>query len=143
MAVKYELFQIVSANGENSVNLYDGQFRVLSFDYYESIVSPHITGSLVISSSTGAAKSKDDAQERVGSLYSSLPLRSGCVILASVKSELGKTLDFHSDPYKRLYVTDVSVITKSSTSENIVLKFTSKIALMNETSKVNLSLIHI
>ena len=137
MAVKYELFQIVSANGENTVNLYDGQFRVLSFDYYESIISPHITGSLVISSSTGAAKSKDDAQERVGSLYSSLPLRSGCVILASVKSELGKTLDFHSDPYKRLYVTDVSVITKSPTSENIVLKFTSKIALMNETSKVN------
>ena len=62
MAVKYELFEIVSANGENSVNLYDGQFRVLSFDYYESIVSPHITGSLVISSSTGAAKSKDDAE---------------------------------------------------------------------------------
>ena len=134
---KYEIFQIVSANGENSVDIFSGQFRILSFDYYESIISPHITGSLIISSSTSAAESQDDTQERLGSLYSSLPLRPGCTILAQIKMGEDMELDFHSDPYKRLYVTDVSVITKSSTVENIVVKFTSKIAIINETTRVN------
>ena len=137
MAPKYEIFQIVSANGENSVDIFSGQFRVLSFSYYESIISPHITGSITINSSTSAAESQDDAQGRLGSLYSSLPLRPGCTILTQIKNDVGETLDFHSDPYKRLYVTDVSVINKSSTNETIVLRFTSKIGFLNETTRVN------
>ena len=46
---KYEIFQIISADGSNTVDLYDAQFRVVSFDIFENILSPYITGRVVIS----------------------------------------------------------------------------------------------
>ena len=101
MAPKYEIFQIVSANGENSVDIFSGQFRVLSFSYYESIISPHITGSITINSSTSAAESQDDAQGRLGSLYSSLPLRPGCTILTQIKNDVGCLLYTSPSPRDR------------------------------------------
>ena len=58
----FEIFQIVSPDGQNTADFTDGQFRVLSFDIYENILSPHITGYSVIASSMGAAISDEDPQ---------------------------------------------------------------------------------
>jgi hypothetical protein len=134
----YEKFIIVSANGQNRSDINDAQFRVLSFDYYENILSPFITGTVMISSTSGAAESQEDTQNRVGSIHSSLPLRAGCTLLVKIKTPIGEGLDFsvEDDEYKKLYVTDVKVITKSSTSENLKIRFSSRTSWLNETNKV-------
>ena len=134
----YEIFQIVSPDGQSSVDFIKGQFRVLSFDIYENILSPHITGTTVIVSSMGAATSKDDPQNREMGLYSGLPIRAGSKILARIKPALGKTIDYGqpADDYKELYVTKSNCVVKDPTTEVISLAFTSKIGWLNETTRV-------
>jgi len=118
--VKYEEFKIISQDGSNAVDAYSGKFRVTRFNYYETILSPYITGNVVIVSTIDATKSTEDNQQRSGSLYNFLPLSAGCVITAKIRAGVGNEtnlLDFSTDPFKRLYVTDVSILDKSSTSE--------------------------
>ena len=134
----YEKFIILSADGQNRADIANAEFRVTSFDYYENILSPFITGTVVISSTSGAAQSKEDRQNRSGSLHSSLPLRAGCQLLVKIKNEIGEPLDFsvESDEYKKLYVTDVNVLDKNSTSETLQIRFSSRTSWLNETGKV-------
>jgi hypothetical protein len=134
----YEKFIILSADGQNRADIANAEFRVTSFDYYENILSPFITGTVIISSTSGAAKSKDDKQNRSGSLHSSLPLRAGCQLLVKIKNEIGEPLDFsvEDDEYKKLYVTDVKLLTVDSTSETVQVRFSSRTAWLNETNKV-------
>ena len=137
--VKYEEFKIISQDGSNAVDAYSGKFRVIRFNYYETILSPYITGNVTIVSTTDAAVSTEDNQQRSGSLYNFLPLSAGCVITAKFRAGVGNEtnfLDFSTDPFKRLYVTEVSVINKSPTSETIVLKFISRIGWLNETTRI-------
>ena len=135
----YEKFIILSADGQNRADIANAEFRVTSFDYYENILSPFITGTVVISSTSGAAQSKEDRQNRSGSLHSSLPLRAGCQLLVKIKDEIGDGLDFsvESDEYKKLYVTDVSVLDKNSTSETLQIRFASRTAWLNETTRIS------
>ena len=134
----YEKFIILSADKKNSVDIRDAQFRVVEFDYYENILSPYITGTVTIVSSSNSAKSKDDTQERLGSLHSSLPLRAGCILLVKIKTEIGEELNYSNltNEYKQLYVTDVNVLNKKSTSETLKIRFSSRTAWINETTRV-------
>ena len=134
----FEIFKIISPDGKNSVDLTDGQFRVVSFDIFENILSPHITGETIIVSSMGAAVSPDDPQQRVMGLYSGLPIRSGSKLLVKIKPSLGKTIDYaqESDDFKELYVTRTNNTIKDPTTEIITLSFTSKIGFLNETTRV-------
>ena len=134
---KYEEFKIRSADGERVVDLYDAQFRVNNIYYYESILSPQITGIITITSTTGVT-SGVDIQERSGSLHNSLPLEVGCEILLKIKYVIGNGIDFSSrtDPRRRLYINEIQVIDKSSNSEIIQLRFTSRIGVTNVTRKV-------
>jgi len=143
-ASKYEVFKIKSADGKNEVDFIDGDFvygnRVLNIYYYENILSPHLTGVITISSTPDGAKStsKTDTQERVGSLYTSLPLEVGCEIFIKVKGSIGDGINFSSksNDHKRLYVNEVQVLDKSSTQEVIQLRFISKIGWTNATKRV-------
>ena len=92
----YEIFKIVSADGQTEVSIDDAQFRVTDISYYENILSPNITGKVTIFSTIGAVKSASDTQNRLGSLYSSLPLEVGCEILMKIKDTIGNGLDFSS-----------------------------------------------
>ena len=65
----YKKFIIISADGERSVTIDYGDFRVLNIYYYENILSPNITGVVTITS-TMVTKSATDIQERMGSLHS-------------------------------------------------------------------------
>ena len=134
----YEKFIIISPDGENRADIAEAQFRVISFDYFENILSPVITGTVTIVSTSGAVESKEDKQNRKGSLHSSLPVRAGCQLLVKIKDEIGEGLDFsvESDEYKKLYVTDVSVLDKNSTSETLQIRFASRTAWLNETNKI-------
>jgi len=135
---QYEIFKIRSADGKNEVDLAKGQFRIGNIYYYENILSPYITGIITIISTSSAAQSKEDTQERLGSLHTSLPLEAGCEIFMKIKDTVGKGLDFSSkrNTFKRLYVNEVQVIDKSSTSEMLQIRFISKIGIVNNSRRV-------
>ena len=82
----YEKFEIFSPDMQNSVRIEDGEFRIVSFDYYENILSPIITGKVAIVSSSGSAKSQTDTANRLGSLHGSLPLRVGSMIRVNIRT---------------------------------------------------------
>ena len=134
----YEVFKIRSADKKNEVDIYSAQFRVGNIYYYENILSPFITGIVTIISTSAAAESQQDTQGRMGSLHTSLPLEAGCEIFMKIKDTIGKGINFSSktDPFKRLYVNEVQVIEKSSTSEIIQIRFISKIGWVNNTKRV-------
>lgn len=80
---------------------------VTSFSYYESLFSPNITANVtfVDTGNSLSASSEQDTQERVGTVFSSLPIRGKEAVKIIVRNESG-TLDFDSYP---LYVTAASV----------------------------------
>jgi len=135
---KYSIFKIISADGKNEVDFAQGQFRIANFYYYENVLSPFITGIVTIVSTSAVTKSKDDTQERVGSLHTSLPLEVGCELLVKIEDPIGEGLDFSSkkDPFKKLYVNEVQIIDKKSTSEIIQIRFISRIGLVNNTKRL-------
>lgn len=145
---KYEIFKIISANGGNSVELgndeykeYGAPFRIINIFFYENILSPYITGVITIQSTLDAAVDQNDIQERRGSLHSALPLEVGCRILLKVKDSLGKGIDYsdESDPFKQLYVDEVQVVSKNSSMETVQLRVVSKIGWNNNTRRVTSS----
>ena len=133
---RYEIFQIVSSDGSNLVDLNEGQFRVTDFDIFENILSPYITGRVVITSSSGAAD--DQKLNRFTSLKSGLPLEVGCSILIRIKPEFGKTIDFaqKGNDYKILHIDKVVTLQKESSSEAYALSFKTKVALNSDTNRV-------
>ena len=134
----YEKFIIRSADGSTEVDAALGQFRVISFSYYENILSPFIDGKILISSTSNVLESTTDTQNRSGSIYTGLPLEIGCEIFVKIKDSMGEGLNFSSkkDEYQRLYVNEVQVIDKSSTSETIQIRFISKIGWLNNTKRI-------
>ena len=145
---QYEKFKIISANGRNSVELgddeykeYGAPFRIINIFFYENILSPYITGVITIQSTIDAATDQSDTQARRGSLHSALPLEVGCRILLKIKDPLGKGIDFadHRDKFKQLYVDEVKIISKNSSMETVQLRVVSKIGWTNNTKRVTAS----
>ena len=134
----FEKFIIRSADGSNEVDVSLGQFRIINFHYYENVMSPYITGVFTVNSTGNVLESTSDIQNRVGSLYTGLPLEIGCELFIKIKDSIGRGLDFSSetDEYSRLYVNEVQVVDKSSTSEVLQIRFISKIGWMNNTRRV-------
>ena len=91
----FEKFTIISPDGANRVDVFKTpEMRIISFDFFENILSPIITGVAIISSTGGSAESKDDTQNRLGALHTSLPIRAGCTLLVKINSEIGEAIDF-------------------------------------------------
>ncbi len=128
----YDKFTITSADGKRMADFNNGDFKIITFDYFENILSPHITGSATLTSTNNSVPSEEDRQDRLSSLYSGLPLRAGCVVNVVVKPELGDGLDLE------LHVTHVEQVSDSS-SEIVHIKLASKIAVINETTKIERS----
>ena len=131
----YESFRLLSPDGSNFVDLYDAQFRVITFDIYENILSPYVTGAITIASSGSVGN--DDKLNRDTSLRNFLPLEVGSTILVKIKPQLGQPIDYSRgiNDYKFLYVDKVTTI-KDSTAESYVLSFRTKVALMSDTKRV-------
>ena len=129
---KYDKFTITSADGKRTADFNNGDFKIITFDYFENILSPHITASATLTSTNDSVPSEEDRQDRLSSLYSGLPLRAGCIVNVKVKPELGDAIDLE------LYVVGVEQASES-TSEIIHIKLASKIAIVNETTKIERS----
>ena len=145
---QYEKFKIISANGRNSVELgddeykeYGAPFRIINIFFYENILSPYITGVITIQSTIDAATDQSDTQARRGSLHSALPLEVGCRVLLKIKDPLGKGIDFshRRNKFKQLYVDEVKIISKNSSMETVQLRVVSKIGWTNNTKRVTAS----
>ena len=67
----FELFDIISNDGVTSVDLVRG---VISFSYYENILSPMITAKAIIVNTGNTILDKDD---EMSSIYNGLPLSGG------------------------------------------------------------------
>jgi len=132
----YEIFKIVSPDGTRSVDLNQGQFKVLDFNIFENILSPYITGMVSISSSSGAAD--DQKLNRSTSLKTGLPLEVGCSILIRIKPRLGQPIDYarSDDDYKVLTIDKVMTLLKDTSSEAYLLSFKTKIAFNSDTNRV-------
>ena len=140
-ASEYQVFKIYDKNYKRSIDITATGFSVTNFYYYENILSPYITGVAVIVSTGDVMVSKDDVQQRVGSLYSSLPLEAGCALLVRVKTKLGPGIDFDQEPeqnngYNCFYIDEVQVLERDSSKEVIQIRFNSKFKIANATSTV-------
>ena len=132
-ASKYQLFTITKNN-----KTFPLQSKVVRFDYYESLLSPNITATMIFVDSGLVEKGDElvkygkeyDKQERPGTLYNSLPIvgDGSEEIKFKVSSALG-TLDFSKTP---LYVNGASNPDQSSTRESVILSLVSKSAIINQ-----------
>ena len=133
VASKYQKFEI-SKKGRS----FPLQSKVTSFDYYESLLSPNITATIIFVDSGLVEKGDEqvnygkeyDPQERPGTLYNALPIvgDGSEEIKFKVSSALG-TLDFSKTP---LYVNGASNPDQSSTRESVILSLVSKSAIINQ-----------
>ena len=132
-AAKYQLFTITKNN-----KTFPLQSKVVRFDYYESLLSPNITATMIFVDSGLVEKGDElvkydkeyDKQERPGTLYNALPIvgDGSEEIKFKIASALG-TLDFSKTP---LYVNGASNPDQSSTRESVILSLVSKSAIINQ-----------
>ena len=110
-------FEIQSLDGNTTIDL-AGSSSILFLDYFEDILSPCITMTIQVMSST--------------SLTNLLPIRGGEKVSLSVKTAFGE-LAFTGDA--ALYVFKVSDIIADSTSERFILHLVSRETITNETTR--------
>ncbi len=128
----YEILSISKDGGEEI----DIKGKTISFDYYESILSPNITATMTFADTGGSVgyPQEYDRQERVGSIYNALPITGGEKVKFKIKHPLG-TLDFSTDE-KALLVNSALNPDQESQRESVILSLFSQIAKTNQESKV-------
>ena len=107
--------------------------KTVSFNYFESVYSPEITANLIFLDASGSIKAdkKEDVQERLGSIKSSLPIIGEEKFTFKVKSKSG-TLDFSKKP---LLVNTSPVVSEDASRQSVFLSLVSKPAIDNEQIK--------
>ena len=107
--------------------------KTVSFNYFESVYSPEITANLIFLDASGSIKAdkKEDVQERLGSIKSSLPIIGEEKLTFKVKSKSG-TIDFSKKP---LLVNTSPVVSEDTNRQSVFLSLVSKPAIDNEQIK--------
>jgi len=121
--------KILIDNGTKTVDIKEA---TTTFSYYESLFSPHVTATLsyVDTGNSVRAENDQDTQERVGTVFSSLPLRGGEKVQVIIEPQNGGlTLDFDDYP---LYVTGISIPRDEYSRQIVVLNLSSESAIKNE-----------
>ena len=127
----YEIFSITKDDRE-----IDLRGKTTSFDYYESVLSPNITGTMTFVDTGSSIKYKEsyDPQQRMGGVWNALPLSGGEKVKFKIASKLG-TLDFSTDEKAFLVSTAVNP-DQESQREAVILSLFSQSAQKNQESKV-------
>ena len=96
----YEKFIIESADGSRTVDLRQG---VVGFVYYENILAPSVTATVVVVNTGGTIKGKNGKMQGI---YNGLPLRGGerVIIKIAGNSKSNKGLDFSKESTQYFYV---------------------------------------
>ena len=132
-AISPSTYELLTINKDGVDVRIDG--KTTTFDYYESLLSPMITASIsyVDTGNSVSGNYKTDTQERLGTIYNSLPITSGEEVNFIINSNLGK-LDF-SD--KSLVVNKASNLGGDSNKEVVVLSLVSKDMETNLNTPIN------
>ena len=128
----YEKFIVESADGDRTVDISQG---VVGFVYYENILAPSLTATVVVVNTGGTVKGKDGKMQGI---YNGLPLRGGerVIIKIAGNSKTNKGLDFSKNSTQYFYVASISNVTVDAEKEIFTLNLVSRESITNQTSKV-------
>ena len=129
---EYELITIESDQGVTI----DLRLGVVSFQYFEDLLSPTVTAKMVVISTSGVVS--DDKTKKIESLYNGLPIRGGERVAIKIKgnTKINKGLRFDT-PETYLYVSKISNVIRDGQKEIFVLHLVSREAITNEITHVN------
>ena len=128
----YEKFTIESSDGNRTVDIRQG---VVGFVYYENILAPSVTATVVVVNTGGTIKNKEGKRQGI---YNGLPLRGGerVVIKIAGNSKYNDGLDFSEDPTQYFYVGSISNVSVDAEKEIFTLNLISREAITNQTVRV-------
>ena len=127
----YEIFDIRSNDGQKVVNLIGG---VVSFSYFENILSPMITAQVIISNTGNTVVDGDDD---VSSIYNGLPINGGEKVSIKIPpTGDGPGLEFTESNGNELFVASITNVFIDEGKESFVLNLVSREAITNETVRV-------
>ncbi len=128
----YEKFTIESSDGSKTVDIKEG---VVGFIYYENILAPALTATVVVVNTGGTIEGDDGKMQ---GLYNGLPLRGGerVIIKIAGNSESNEGLDFSKDPTQYFYVASISNVSVDAEKEIFTLHLVSRESITNQTVRV-------
>tara|TARA_B100000927_G_scaffold203545_1_gene165062 strand:- start:203 stop:1531 length:1329 start_codon:yes stop_codon:yes gene_type:complete len=127
----YEIFEIRSNNGQKLVDLRGG---VVSFSYFENVLSPMITAQVIIANTGNTVIDEDN---EIASIYNGLPLNGGEKVSIKIPSTgLGPDLEFTESKGNELYVGSITNVLIDAGRESFILNLVSREAITNETVRV-------
>lgn len=112
---KINQFTIQSLDGNRTIDISNS---LISFDYYENLLSPCVTAKALIVNTT--------------SLFTTLPIRGGEKVSLSFSTAFG---EFELDREFSLYVHKLSMMSTESLKESFVLDLISREGITNEVSR--------
>lgn len=125
-----QLFDIISNEGR-SVDLVRG---IVSFSYYENILSPMITAKALVVNTGSTIADKDG---EMASIYNGLPLNGGEKVNIKIPStSTGPAMEFTEKNGNPLYVSSITNVLIDAERESFVLNLVSREAITNETQRV-------
>ena len=128
----YEKFIVESADGNRTVDISQG---VVGFIYYENILAPSVTGTVVVVNTGGTIEGDDGKKQGI---YNGLPLRGGERVMIKIagNSKTNKGLDFTKDVTQYFYIGSISNVTVDAEKEIFTLHLVSRESITNQTVRV-------
>ena len=127
----YEIFEIKSNDGSKTVDIRGG---VVTFSYFENILSPMLTAQVLVSN-TGNVVPDEDGE--FASIYNGLPLNGGEKVNIKIPSTgLGPTMEFTEKLGNEFYIASITNVIVESGRETFTLNLVSREAITNETARV-------
>lgn len=115
-SLKFNALEILSKDGSKRVDITN---NAVSIDYYEDILSPCVTMTILVAASN--------------SLYNALPIRGGEKVVIDITTATG---NFILDGDNGMYVYKVSGYVSDGNKEQFILHLVSREGLTNETARV-------
>ena len=128
----YEKFTVESADGGRTVDIRQG---VVGFVYYENILAPSITATVVVVNTGGTIRGENGKMQGI---YNGLPLRGGerVIIKIAGNSKSNDGLDFSKNVTQYFYVASIQNVDVSAEKELFTLHLVSRESITNQTIRV-------
>ena len=128
----YEKFTVESADGSRTVDIRQG---VVGFVYYENILAPSITATVVVVNTGGTIRGENGKMQGI---YNGLPLRGGerVIIKIAGNSKSNDGLDFSKNVTQYFYVASIQNVDVSAEKELFTLHLVSRESITNQTIRV-------
>ena len=128
----YEKFIVESADGGRTVDIRQG---VVGFVYYENILAPSITATVVVVNTGGTIRGENGKMQGI---YNGLPLRGGerVIIKIAGNSKSNDGLDFSKNVTQYFYVASIQNVDVSAEKELFTLHLVSRESITNQTIRV-------